>query len=234
MAEIRPLDYGKWRGHTLGAITESLEQELVFELAGGLHGCRMLDLGTGDGSYAIAAARRGAQVTAIDQAPDMLAAARRRAADAAVKVDWRCGDARRLPFAEQSFDLVLAVTVLCFISDADRAVREMARVLAPSGRLVLGELGSFSIWAMWRRMRGCLGVRLWRDAVFRSPADLRALATSANLTVTSIRGAVYYPPVGLLARIGAPLDRQISSVTLLGAAFLAMVAQRAAAGADGS
>lgn len=54
------------------------------------------------------------------------------------------GDLNVLPFADLSFDLVTAITVLCFVPDARRAAAEMVRVLRPGGRLVLGELGWYS------------------------------------------------------------------------------------------
>jgi ubiquinone/menaquinone biosynthesis C-methylase UbiE len=64
------------------------------------------------------------------------------------------GRAEQLPFEDASFDLVIAVTVLGFVPDAQRAVGEMARVLVPGGRVVLGELGRYSVRAAERRVRG--------------------------------------------------------------------------------
>lgn len=137
--------YARWRATTLGDITERVETNVVFGLAGPLRGKRVLDVGTGDGTYAIEAAARGGVVTAIDLEPSMLAAARARAASCGVDVTLREGRAEQLPFDDASFDVVVAVTVLCFVAEAEVAVREMARVLAPRGRLVLGELGRFSV-----------------------------------------------------------------------------------------
>ena len=122
------------------------------------------------------------------------------------------------------FDVVASITVLCFVPDATGAVREMARVLRPGGRLVLGELGRWSLWAAIRRIRGWLGSATWRAARFRTAAELRALAEQAGLSVTAIRGAVYYPPVGLLARTLAPIDSWLGRVTTFGAAFIALSA----------
>jgi predicted RNA methylase len=71
--------YAGWRASTLAQITERLECALVFDVAGPVAGRCVLDAGTGDGTYALEAARRGAPVLAIDTDPAMLAAARRRA-----------------------------------------------------------------------------------------------------------------------------------------------------------
>ena len=77
---------------------------------------------------------------------------------------------------------------------------------------------------MLRRLRGWLGSPTWRAARFRTAAELRVLAQQAGLSVTAIRGAVYYPPVGLLARVLAPIDSWLGGLTTVGAAFIALSA----------
>jgi len=52
--------YARWRASPLGSITERVETEVVFALTGQLAGKRVLDVGTGDGTYAVEAAWRGA------------------------------------------------------------------------------------------------------------------------------------------------------------------------------
>ena len=79
-----------------------------------------------------------------------------------------------MPFKEAAFDLVLAVTTLCFVRDAKRVVMKMTRVLKPGGRLVIGELGRSSFWAAHRRIRGWLGDQTWRVAMFRPALELRS------------------------------------------------------------
>lgn len=218
--------YASWRSTTLGGITESVETNAVFDLVGSLRGVRVLDVGTGDGTYAIEAAARGAVVTALDLEPEMLDAARSRAASRGVDITLIRGSAERLPFDDASFDVVLAVTVLCFVPDAGLAVREMARVLAPGGRLVLGELGRFSVWAAERRVRGWLGAGTWRRARFWSRSEFAALARGAGLQVADVRGSVFFPPSGLAARVLAPFEPLLTRLRAPGAAFLALRAEK--------
>lgn len=223
---ISPEAYKSWRTTSLGAVTEAIEQSLILELMGDLRGARVLDVGCGDGVLACAAASRGAVVIGIDPDPAMLDAARARAERAAVEADFTDGRIERLPFADASFDMVAAVTVLCFVGDASAACREMARVLRPGGRLVLGELGRWSLWAGIRRLRGWLGAATWRAARFRTGRELQALAEHAGFRVTAIRGAAFYPPLGLCARLLAPVDSLLGRHTTLGAAFIALAATK--------
>lgn len=224
---IGPKVYESWRTTSLGAVTEAIEQGLILELMGDVKGARVLDIGCGDGVLTCAVASRGARVSGVDPDPTMLDAARGRAERAGVKADFMDGRIERLPFTDASFDMVAAVTVLCFVDDAPAAMREMVRVLRPGGGLFLGELGRWSLWAAGRRLRGWLGAATWKAARFRSAGDLRALAMQAGLGVISIRGAVFYPSVGTCARVLAPLDPWFGRRTTLGAAFIALAAAKA-------
>lgn len=221
---IGPEAYVSWRATSVGAITEAIEQRLMLDMMGELVDRRVLDAGCGDGMLVCAAAKRDADATGIDPDPVMLAAARSRTAAAGLQATFLEGRVERLPFPDASFDVVVSVTVLCFMTDAAGAVREMARVLRPGGRLVLGELGRWSLWAAIRRVRGWLGAATWQAARFRTAAELRSLAEQAGLSVTAMRGAVYYPPVGMLSRALAPIDSWLGRLTTFGAAFIAVSA----------
>jgi len=225
---VAPEDYRRWRARPLGALTEAREIALVLSTAGPLAGRHLLDVGCGDGTYAIAAARRGAVVSAVDRSAGMIDAARLRARDLRVAVEFCRADATRLPFATGTFDLVTAVTVLCFVPDAGSAVREMARVLAPGGRLVIGELNRWSTWAAWRRLRARFGSPRWRHASFRSPRSLARLIRDSGLVPERVRGAIYYPPLPFLARVMGPAERPLRALTTVGAAFLAAGAAKPA------
>jgi ubiquinone biosynthesis O-methyltransferase len=224
---IGPEAYATWRATSLGAVTESMEQALMIKLIGDLSGCRVLDVGCGDGVLCSALSLRGADVVGIDPDVRMLEVARRRARIDGQGAHYVAGCIERIPFSNASFDVVVAATVLCFVNDAQTAVREMARVLRPGGELVLGELGRWNLWAAMRRLRGWLGAPIWRTARFRDSGELLSLVAEAGLAVESMRGAVFYPPIGMLARRLTRLDRLLGGLTTFGAAFIALRARRA-------
>jgi len=227
--EVGPDIYAEWRASTLGAITELLEQELVLDLAGPLFGKSVLDVGCGDGTLAAEFHRKRASfVVGCDPDPRMIAKATARTIAEPDAMRYLLGRAEHLPFGDQSFDVVTAVTVLCFVEQRSRAVEEMARVLKPGGRLVIGGLGRFSTWAASRRIRAWLGNEFWRRARFTTAHELRTAAIAAGLHVDRLRGAVYYPHCALAARTMKPLDPLLGSVTTFGAAFIAMQATRKA------
>jgi ubiquinone/menaquinone biosynthesis C-methylase UbiE len=141
-----------------------------------------------------------------------------------VEVSFQVAGAEELPFPAEQFDAVTAITILCFVADATPMFQEMARVLRPGGRLIIGELGKWSPWAAGRRIRAWLGSLLWRQARFRTAKELRKLAEMTGLAVERVQGAIYYPRWSVAARLVAPLDAKLGRLTTIGAAFLALSA----------
>lgn len=218
--------YARWRASPLGRITDALERDLLLERIGPAESLRILDVGCGDGLLAVELSRRGADMTGVDASEAMIAAAKARAGAENLPVRFEPARADALPFPDETFDVVSAVTVLCFVDDADRAIREMVRVLRPGGRLMLGELGRISLWAILRRIRGWLGSATWRAARFRTPGELSALAERAGLSSIEISGAIFYPPIGIAACILRGIDPRLGQLTRFGAAFLVLRARK--------
>jgi SAM-dependent methyltransferase len=100
----------------------------------------VLDVACGTGVAAITAARAGARVAGLDLTPQLLERARENARLAQVDVEWREGDAEELPFADETFDVVISQFGHMFAPRPDVTVAEMLRVLKPGGRI------AFSTW----------------------------------------------------------------------------------------
>jgi ubiquinone/menaquinone biosynthesis C-methylase UbiE len=98
----------------------------------------VLDAGAGTGRWAIRLARADARVTAIDRTPEMLASARRKAADEGLDITFDTGRIdERLPYEGGSFDLVVCALVLDHLDDLKPPLAEFARVLRPGGHAMV-------------------------------------------------------------------------------------------------
>lgn len=111
--------------------------ELLCEAVPVHAGDRLLDVGTASGNTAIAAARRRAQVTAIDLVPTLLDHARQRAHTEGFQIDFRQGDVMALDFPDAHFDVVLSTFGAIFAPDPARTASEMARVCRPGGKVAI-------------------------------------------------------------------------------------------------
>jgi SAM-dependent methyltransferase len=102
-------------------------------------GERILDLatGTGWGSRVIAQRFPGTRLTGVDIADEMLAFAREAAATQKLDIEYRQGDAEKLPFADGELDGVVSTFGVMFASNQEAAASELARILKPGGRAVL-------------------------------------------------------------------------------------------------
>jgi SAM-dependent methyltransferase len=100
-------------------------------------GWRVLDVATGSGNAAIAAARHGCEVVGVDYVPALLDRGRRRADAEGLAVEFVEGDAESLPFADDSFDAVTSVFGSMFAPDHAQAAAELLRVTRPGGTIAL-------------------------------------------------------------------------------------------------
>jgi SAM-dependent methyltransferase len=135
---------------------------------------RSLEIGAGTGYFTLNLLRAGmiSQATCSDISPGMLAALRTNAARLELDVETVELDAERLPFADQSFDLVFGHAVLHHIPDLERAFAEFARVLAPGGTLLFaGEPSRYGdrLARVPKRAAGTVAP-LWRRALGARPA----------------------------------------------------------------
>jgi ubiquinone/menaquinone biosynthesis C-methylase UbiE len=147
-------------------------------------GERVLEVGPGTGYYTLDVAEwvsPGGTVDIFDLQQEMLDHTLRRAAERGLaNITPAQGDAQALPYPDAGFDAAYLVTVLGEIPDRDAALRELARVLKPGGRLVVGELFGDPHWV--------------------SPGALRRRAEAAGLVFERRSGS----PLGYFARFGRP------------------------------
>jgi SAM-dependent methyltransferase len=147
-------------------------------------GERVLELGPGTGYYSLDVAEwisPGGELDIFDLQQEMLDHTMRRARERRVgNISPTQGDARRLPYPDATFDAAFLVAVLGEIPDQNQALRELARVLKPGGRLVVGELFGDPHWV--------------------SPVKLRSQGEAAGLRFDRRSGS----PLGYFALLRLP------------------------------
>lgn len=137
--ELKQKQKAMWALGEYDRIADSLHsaQDHTLRVARPRSGERVLDVATGTGNTAIKARAYGAKVTGVDLTPELLAVARKKAeSEGFTDIDFREGDAERLPFQDASFDLVVSTCGHMFAPDQERVAAELVRVTRPGGRIV--------------------------------------------------------------------------------------------------
>lgn len=139
LSEIKERQRWTWASGDYSAIATRIVPmaEWLVESASLRAGDAVLDVATGTGNAAIAAARCGCEVTGIDYVEALLERGRERAAAEGLRVSFAEGDAESLPWPDDAFDAVLSCVGVMFTPDHEQAAAELVRVCRPGGKIAL-------------------------------------------------------------------------------------------------
>jgi SAM-dependent methyltransferase len=139
LAAVKNKQQAAWASGNYAVIGTSLQiiGEQLCEAVDVSAGWKVLDVAAGNGNAALAAARRGCEVTAIDYVEALLHQAQRRADADGLPLATQVADAESLPFDDGSFDAVLSTVGVMFTPDPEQAAGELCRVVRPGGRIGL-------------------------------------------------------------------------------------------------
>lgn len=164
-----------------------------------LSGARVLDVGCGGGLLSEALAKAGAQVTAIDLAPELIKVARLHKLESGVQVDYQLRSVESLAEeAPGSFDAITCMEMLEHVPDPAAIINACAQLLKPGGRLFLSTLNrtaaAFALAIVGAEYIARLlptGTHHYKD--FIKPAELAAWLRAAGLQVEDVSGLAYEP-----------------------------------------
>jgi 2-polyprenyl-6-hydroxyphenyl methylase/3-demethylubiquinone-9 3-methyltransferase len=176
-----------------------------------LRGARVLDVGCGGGLLSEAMARAGADVTAIDLAPELLKIARLHGLESGIQVDYRQTSIESLlALGEAPYDAITCMEMLEHVPDPSAIIATCAGLLKPGGRLVVSTLNrtvaAFALAIVGAEYVARLlpkGTHQYRD--FIKPSELAAWLRAAGLEMEDVSGLLY-EPFGGTARISTRTD----------------------------
>jgi SAM-dependent methyltransferase len=168
----------------------ALEEPLVLELIGDVAGRNVLDAACGTGRYALLLAEAGARVSGMDVSPEMIERARRKASERGVAADLTAESLTALPYADESFDLVVCGLALCHLPDLTPAAREFARVLRAGGRVVISDFHPFCLLIGWRTCFDRPEARYWIENHLNLTQDYVGALLETGFALTDLRESV--------------------------------------------
>jgi len=210
--------YEAWYQTPRGRFTDRLEKKVIAQLCQVRPGDKVLEIGCGTGHFSAYFRELGADVVGLDTSPDMLKVAKD--LNESLKIDFRSGDAYRLPFVDNLFDLVAMITTLEFISSPKKALTEAFRV--SKGKVFLGILNRHSLLA---RKRKRSTKKVWQEAHFYTLKEVRNLLGEDKKI--KWKGVISFPLVnsclGFNLRLG--LEELLSRLPLPFGAFIGVLAE---------
>ena len=137
LAAIKTRQQATWSSGDYNMIGTQIQivSELLIEALDVHSTEKLLDVATGGGNAALAAARRGLDVTGLDYVPALLDRARRRAEADELSIEFIEGDAEALPFDDGSYDVTSSVFGAMFAPNQEQTASELARVTRSGGRI---------------------------------------------------------------------------------------------------
>lgn len=201
---IEPAAYHAWyqrpRGRWIGNTEFALLRRMLCAQDPLPRGCSLLDVGSGTGYFTRRFAQLGLAVTGLEPDEAMLGFARSHDKAATPAIRYLAGDALKLPFEDQHFDYVSAITSLCFVEPPDAALAEMWRV-ARRG-VIAGLLNRHSL--LYRRAHGR---GAYRGARWDQARMLRRWVAQLDPAPARIELAscIFLPGGGVFARAFEPL-----------------------------
>ncbi len=175
-------EYDSWYEKPFGRSAYELELDCIRKLS--RIPKRSLEVGVGTGRFASALGIR----FGLDPAIEMLKLAKKRG----VKVVAGVGE--DMPFKGESFELVVSVVSICFVSEPQRVVGEVGRILVPGGRFLIGGVLADSPWADFYREKARRGHPIYKFARFHSYGELKEMLLREGFELRAVASTLMEAP----------------------------------------
>jgi len=195
-------DYDDWRFSRGGELVDEGEKDALSALVGGVEGDDVLEVACGTGRFSVELAESGADMTGVDISKPMLMKGVGKARERGLGVEFLRGDAKRLPFPDDSFDLVLGMRFFHLVDEPAAYLAEMARV--SKGRVVFDTFNKGSARVVYNRFLP-MGSRLY------SEGDVNGVVEEAGVELVDRRDD-FVVPFGVYRAIPKALAKGFRAV----------------------
>ena len=179
--------YDEWFDTPQGKIVKELELNLLIEFIRPQKGKKMLEVGIGTGLFALEFRKRGMDIRGIDPSYEMLSIAKKRG------FEVKYGTGENIPYPDETFDVVLAMTSMEFSKEPDKFITEMKRAAKDNGIIVVAVLNALSFYGISRRVKGIFKKSVFDRAHFYTYWELKHLLTK-HLYNVEISSSVFLIP----------------------------------------
>lgn len=203
------LSYDSWYTSKLGGFVDEVETKLAFSLFKVSEGMRILDIGCGTGNFSIKLARMGCRVVGVDVSGEMLSQARDKAEKEGLDIEFYNMDVYNLAFEDRSFDGAFSMAAFEFISEPERALKEIFRVVRDKGNILVGTINKDSKWGDLYMSEYFQENTVFKHADFKTLEDFNAIRAE-NLVKTG--ECLFIPPDASEEDINPEMEKKLSRI----------------------
>ena len=172
--------YDDYYQSDFGKKVDRIEQDIIDYLIKEIPRSEMLELGCGTGHWSDYFSKKGFNVTGIDISDAMLNVAKNKK----INVKFKIADSQNIPFNDESFQIISSITMLEFVDNPDKVIKEIYRVLKKGGWLILGCLNENSIIGKNKRDN-----ETFKNANFLTISNLKSKLE--NFEILLLKSGVY-------------------------------------------
>ncbi len=191
----QPTKYERWYASSLGRVYAASLHRVLRPWLSELTGSLVLDIGCGPGLAIERLFSTDMEIVGLDCSFKMAQRALALSQQSGYSRRFVVGSVEKIPFADETFDVVFCVNCLEFVEHRQMAFAEIARILRPSGLAVVVVLNRHSIWELTRRIRRPFSSHSYYRGRFFEMREVRQFCHEAGLVVEEMKTAVHFPPI---------------------------------------
>lgn len=167
--------YDSWYLTKMGDFVDKVETDLAFNLFKVKPGMLILDIGCGTGNFSIKLAKKGCKVIGIDVSDEMLDIARVKALKEGLEIEFHNMNVYDLKFDNETFDGAFSMAAFEFITEPDKALEEIFRVIKKDGSILVGTINKDSKWGELYQTEEYQNNTVFKHADFKTLEDLKQI-----------------------------------------------------------
>jgi len=202
--EREALEYDELRwASEVGSYIDFIQRELILQMVEQWSGIQILEVGTGTGRFALELAQKGARVTAVDISSAMLKVAQRKFAEFDFFGEFVKVNATELPLPENYFDGCICVNVLSHISEHQKALKGIAKVVKTGGFFISNFPNLFSFYFPYGMVVNTIGRSVRRNVYthWYSLSSIEKIYHRAGFRIIDIKGQFHFPSIRLTQKV---------------------------------
>jgi ubiquinone/menaquinone biosynthesis C-methylase UbiE len=183
--------YDSWYLTKMGGFVDKVETDLAFKLFKVEPGMHIIDIGCGTGNFSIKLAKMGCKVIGIDVSDEMLDIAREKTLKEGLEIEFHNMNVYDLKFKDDTFDGAFSMAAFEFITEPEKAISEIFRVVKKYGRILIGTINKDSKWGELYLTKDYQSNTVFKHADFKTLEDLKSIISEK---VIATGECLFVPP----------------------------------------